>query len=270
VITGGEPTLRSDIADLVKRSAANGTRVVLETNAALIDANRAAALAAAGLGIARVQLVAWGDAADTITRDPGGFAAAVRGIRALAAAGVTVEVTTPIVRRNVALLADLPREIMAAELPVAALVLVVPTSAPDASECAPLADVARAVVGIAESGRRVGLTVRLDPATYIPPCIFEKPERVTHLFALNRGNSSRPGYVHLAECEACLVRDRCPGFPEAVPFSAQSTSIRRELSADDADDADQNRRRNFRFFFLNLRHLRHLRMESPEGLKLQS
>src|SRR5204863_5693855 len=35
-----------------------------ETNGALIDATRARALADAGLDIARVQLVAWGDAAD--------------------------------------------------------------------------------------------------------------------------------------------------------------------------------------------------------------
>src|SRR5512143_1820286 len=60
VLTGGEPTLRSDIADLVKRAAAAGARVVLETNGALIDASRARELAAAGLDTARVQLVAWG------------------------------------------------------------------------------------------------------------------------------------------------------------------------------------------------------------------
>lgn len=216
VLTGGEPTARSDIADLIERAAQGGARVVLETNAALIDEARARALAAAGLGIARVQLVAWGDDADAITRDPGGFVAAVRGIRALAAAGVAVEITTPIVRRNLDLVAALPREIAAAELPIAALVLVVPTTAPDTNELAPLGDVALAVGAVADAARRVGVTVRLDPATYVPPCIFEKAERVTHLFALNRGNSSRPGYVHVAECETCLVRDRCPGFPEAV------------------------------------------------------
>ena len=49
VLTGGEPTLRSDIADLVRRAARDGARVVLETNGALIDAARAHALAAAGL-----------------------------------------------------------------------------------------------------------------------------------------------------------------------------------------------------------------------------
>ena len=122
VLTGGEPTLRNDIADLVRRAASGGASVVLETNAALIDDARAASLRDAGLDIARVQLVAWGDAADAITRDPGGFAAALRGIRALAAAGVRVEVTSPIVRRNLALLPALPREIAAAGFPRCSLV----------------------------------------------------------------------------------------------------------------------------------------------------
>lgn len=239
VLTGGEPTLRSDVADLVRRSSGNGTRVVLETNAAIIDEVRAQALAAAGLGMARVQLVAWGaEAADAITRDAGGFAAAIRGIRALAAAGVTVEVTTPIVRRNLALVAALPREITAAELPVAALVLVIPTTAPDPAECAALREIAQTVVAVADAARRVGLTVRLDPATFVPPCIFEKAERVAHLYALNRGNAERPDFEHVAECATCLVSDRCPGFPQATFAAAplpplhpiQEQRLRRRLT----------------------------------------
>jgi len=193
VLTGGEPTLRSDLADLVRRAAERSARVVLETNAARLDERRARDLATAGLAIARVQLVAWGaDAADAITREPGGFEAAVHGIRALASAGVVVEVTTPVVRRNLDLVAAMPGQIVANALPVAALVLVVPATAPDATECAALADAAAAITAVADEARRVGMPLRLDPATYVPPCVFEKPERVAHLFALNRGNATRP------------------------------------------------------------------------------
>lgn len=214
VLTGGEPAMRSDLADLVQRAAADGRRVVLETNAALLDAARARALADAGLHTARVQLVAWGDeAADAITRVPGSFAAALRGIRALADAGVAVEVTAPIVRRNHDLLAALPGGIAAATLPVAALILVIPTDAPDRGECAPLADVGRTVAAVADAARRFGLALRLDRATYVPPCVFETPERVTHLFALNRGHAVREGFARVAACEQCLVNDRCPGLP---------------------------------------------------------
>ncbi|MEO8601928.1 MAG: radical SAM protein [bacterium] len=216
VLTGGEPTLRRDLADLVRRAAAGGAAVALETNGALINAARAEALAAAGLTTARVQLTGWGDAADAITRDPGGHARAVDGIRALGAAGVTVEVTTPIVRRNVDAVAALPREIGAARLPVAELILVIPTRAPDGEECAPLADVAAAVVAVADAARRTGLGVRMDAASFVPPCIFSQPERITHLYALNRGHSSRPEFARVEACATCLVNDRCPGFPEAA------------------------------------------------------
>ncbi len=217
VLTGGEPTLRSDVADLIQRAASGGIRVVLETNGTVIDAVRAQEFAAAGLRAARVQLVAWGDeAADPITRAPGEFAAALRGIYALAAAGVQVEVTTPIVRRNLASVAALPREIAATKLPVAALVLVIPTTAPDPTECAPLAAVGGAVTAVVDAARRVGLAVRLDPSTFMSPCLFEKPERVAHVFALNRGNAQRAGFQRVTACTECLVSDRCPGIPQTA------------------------------------------------------
>src|SRR5206468_1343930 len=114
--------------------------------------------------------------ADAIARVPGAIAAALAAIRALAAAGVTVEVTTPIVRRNHALVAAVPGALARAELPIAALRLVIPTDAPDPSECAALDDVARAVTAVAESARRVGMALRLDTATYIPPCLLDVPE----------------------------------------------------------------------------------------------
>ncbi|MBI3783605.1 MAG: radical SAM protein [Deltaproteobacteria bacterium] len=226
VITGGEPALIRGLADLVRQAALEGARVVLETNATLIDEARARELAAAGLALARVQLVAWGDqAVAEITRDPNGFSAALRGIAALAAAGVKVEVTTPIIRRNLALLPDLPRQIVSAALPVDALVLVVPTSVPDPTECATLADVGRVVVAVSDAARRYGLALRLDPTTFVPPCIFEKPERVAHLYAMNRGNATRPDFQHVAECAPCLVRDRCPGLPVAALEAGDAHSL---------------------------------------------
>lgn len=228
VLTGGEPAMRSDLAALVRHAAAGSGRVALETNATLIDPARAAALAGAGLAIARVQLVAWGAAADEITREPGGFAAALRGIRALADAGVTVEVTTPIVRRTLAHAAAIPGRIVAEGLPVAGLILIAPLQAPLAGECAPLAEVAGAITAVADEARRVALPLRLDPTTYVAPCVFERPERVAHLFALNRGNAARPEYGRVAECADCLVSDRCPGLPRAVSRPAALRPVREQ------------------------------------------
>ncbi len=223
ILTGGEPAMRSDLADLVRRAGSGGARVVLETNAALIDVGRANALAEAGLDMARVALVAWGaENADPITRDPGGFDAAIRGMRALAEAGVRIEVTTPIVCRNLGLVAEIPGALVEAGLAVEWLVLIVPTEAPDRTECASLEQISAAITEVAESCRRVGLKARLDPATYVPPCVFERPERVAHLYALNRGNAQRQGFTQVDECETCLVGDRCPGFPASLIESSSS------------------------------------------------
>lgn len=217
LLTGGEPTMRSDLARIVRRAAVGGRRVVLETNATLIDAARARELAAAGLHTARVQLVAWGEApVAEITRVPGAFAAALAGIRALDTAGVRVELTVPVVRRNAALLAALPAAVVDADLPVGAMAVVIPLRAPDPDECASLETIAAVVPAIAEEARRVGLTIRLDPATYVPPCVFDRPGRVAHLYALNRGNAARPEFDHVDACADCLVRDRCPGLPRAL------------------------------------------------------
>jgi molybdenum cofactor biosynthesis enzyme MoaA len=86
VLTGGEPTMRADLARLVAHVRAGGATPILDTNAALIGEPQASALAAAGLALARVHLPAWGDAADRITRDIGGSTATRRGLRALLAA----------------------------------------------------------------------------------------------------------------------------------------------------------------------------------------
>ncbi len=215
VLTGGEPTMRSDIASLVRHASRQDARVVLETNAALIDDRRAGELAAAGLDTARVHVVAWqAAAADAISRDDGGFDASQRGIAAFANAGVRIEAVTPIVRRNLDCVAGIPSGIAASELPIDAMVLIIPFDAPNPDECAPTGELADAVAAVAESARRCALPLRLDPATYIPPCFFTKTERVAHLFALNRGNAERPGFVHVDSCQECLVRDRCPGVPQ--------------------------------------------------------
>ena len=108
VLTGGEPTLRRDLEALIAHAKRGGARVELETNAALLDGARATARAGAGLDLARVHLPAWGDAGDAITRDPGGFAATREGMRALARAGVPLEVAVPLVRANADLMAEVP------------------------------------------------------------------------------------------------------------------------------------------------------------------
>lgn len=233
ILTGGEPTLRRDLAALIAR--ADARTVVLETNAALVDEARARQLAEAGLDVARVHLPAWGDALDAITRDPGGFEATVRGVRALHAAGVRVEASAPIVRANAALLPSLPEQLTA--LPVQALHVLAPTRAPDPSTLLPLPEAARVLERVADAARRVELPLSLDPHASVPPCLLERPARHAHLYSLTPGGRTRPGHRQLEACDGCRVSDRCPGVPEHLAASLEGAlrpidgdRVRRRLS----------------------------------------
>ncbi|MCB9751514.1 MAG: radical SAM protein [Myxococcales bacterium] len=73
---------------------------------------------------------------------------------------------------------------------------------------------ARAIEAAEAAARRAELTIRLEQDTQLPPCTFERPARVAHLFTLTRGAGPREGYRQLRACEPCIVRAQCPGFPE--------------------------------------------------------
>ncbi|WP_170319913.1 radical SAM protein [Polyangium spumosum] len=232
VLTGGEPTMRRDLAALVKHARARGAeRVVLETNAALVTESLARSLVDAGLSIARVHMPAFGPEADVITRDEGGFSATLAGARALVAAGIPLEIATPIVRENLELVASIPGRLRAADLPVSRLVASVPVDAPDPATLAPLEGAARALERLDQAAREAAIPLSLDPGAAIPPCSFERPARLAHLYALSPGGATRPGHARVAACSTCVVADRCPGVPSPL-LSREPASRFRPLTED--------------------------------------
>lgn len=227
VLTGGEPTMRRDLADLVRHAQARGaTRVVLETNAALVTDDSARALVRAGVDMARVHLPAFGPEADAITKDEGGFVATLAGMRALARANALVEVATPIVANNLHLVADVPRELRASSIDVARIVVVAVVDAPDRNDIASVADAARAIERLDEAARTNGIPCQFDPGAMLPPCIFDKPQRVAHLYALTPGGAARAGFSRIDACRTCLIHDRCPGVPSALLRHGQNLNAK--------------------------------------------
>ncbi|HIJ64807.1 MAG TPA: radical SAM protein [Candidatus Hydrogenedentes bacterium] len=101
--TGGEPTLRDDLADLVRYARRElGLRVNLITNGTLIDGTLAKRLKAAGLNSAQVSLESPDDAVhDALTQVPGAHRRAVQGIKHLQENGIIVHTNTTINRRNI-------------------------------------------------------------------------------------------------------------------------------------------------------------------------
>jgi len=242
VLTGGEPGMRRDLAELIAHARARGAaRVVIETNATLVDEARAGELAAAGLTVARVNVPAFDKAADGMTRDPGGFARARAGMIALAAAGVSIEATVTLVRSTARHLDALParlREALGDAL--RALVVVFPTDAAGAAidERLPFDQAATATVALERAARHAGVALRMSAGDPLPPCAFATRERarVAHLYAMTPGAPRRAAHSAIAACERCNLRDRCPGVadaylarfgePDAHPVSDERTRRR--------------------------------------------
>lgn len=217
--TGGEPTMRRDLPELVAHARAGGAaRVVLETNATLVDAALASALSRAGLHVACVHVAGWGAGADDVTQDPGGFEAMARGVDALQAAGVALELSAAVTRSTAGGLPGVPAAVRARwGAGPRALVLSVPEHDPvGADEVLPWAEAAPVVVAIERAARDAGLPVRLHPGAAPPPCVFPPDGRPAHLYALTPGaRRQREGRRSVAACEGCLVNDRCPGVSDA-------------------------------------------------------
>jgi radical SAM protein with 4Fe4S-binding SPASM domain len=100
--TGGEPTLRPDLPELISYARSRGLRTNLITNGIrCADEEMVALLAEAGLNSAQVSLEA-GDAAthDAVVDHPGAFRHTIQGLRNLKAAGIHTHTNTTINSRN--------------------------------------------------------------------------------------------------------------------------------------------------------------------------
>jgi radical SAM protein with 4Fe4S-binding SPASM domain len=109
-LTGGEPLLRSDLEEMIAYARRIGLEVNLITNGILADAARAKSLFKAGLRTAQVSIESPDPAMhDRLTARPGSFEKTRGGIRALQAAGVSVQTNTTISAVNAGVAADMPR-----------------------------------------------------------------------------------------------------------------------------------------------------------------
>jgi radical SAM protein with 4Fe4S-binding SPASM domain len=100
--TGGEPTLRSDLPELIAYARKRGLRANLITNGIrCADEHYVALLAEAELNSAQVSLEA-GDAAthDAVVNHPGAFVRTIQGVRNLKLAGIHTHTNTTINARN--------------------------------------------------------------------------------------------------------------------------------------------------------------------------
>ncbi len=233
-LTGGEPTLRKDLPAIVAYARARfAGELVLETHGLHLTPSSLAALVRAGLDTIRVHVPAWGDALDRFTVHPGAGQKLRDALGLICATPLRLETNTPMVADNLTEAPRIPEHLAQAQLRPAQLWFRVPTEAPDPTTVAPLRAGTAAAAAFVRSARRQGLDVGLDPAAFVPPCTFENPSAVAHVFALNPGARERPGYHRRPQCDPCVVQERCPGLPPGVDEPVRplrTASIRRRLT----------------------------------------
>ena len=101
ILTGGEPTERADIHDLIRHGRSLGLRMVLATCGYAIDDESLAALHEAGVLALSVSLDgATAETHDAFRRTPGAFAAAVKAAETARRAGMRFQINTTITRTN--------------------------------------------------------------------------------------------------------------------------------------------------------------------------
>jgi len=216
VLTGGEPTLRKDLPQLIVSARRLGAREVwLETNAALLDDARVVALCEAGLDAVRVHMSGFETSLDCTTRDPGGFEASRRGLDRLLATELPVDLVSVLSASSLPDVRVMPAAVaafLAERRMIRCWWLLVPTDLPEPSEL-PRSDVlVECIAEVVRAGKQLSLPVKLAPRGAPPPCVFPDPRLVAEAYSLSPGGREEPGFGPIAACRGCLLRDRCPGM----------------------------------------------------------
>ena len=100
LFSGGEPTLRKDLVELMQYAKSKGMRVVISTNGTQITPEKAAQYAEVGLSYVGVSLDGGRETHDKFRGIPGSFDKAIEGIRNARAAGIKVGLRMTINKRN--------------------------------------------------------------------------------------------------------------------------------------------------------------------------
>ncbi|MBW2618693.1 MAG: 12,18-didecarboxysiroheme deacetylase [Deltaproteobacteria bacterium] len=100
LFSGGEPLMRPDLSDLIRRAVSLGLRAVVSTNGTLITKTLAAELKSLGLSYVGISLDGLREINDAFRGRSGAFEAAMAGVDNCQAAGLKVGLRFTINRRN--------------------------------------------------------------------------------------------------------------------------------------------------------------------------
>ena len=107
LFSGGEPTLRSDLEELIRYGNSVGLRTLISTNGTLLTRERVASLAAVGLDRVGISVDGMEATHDKFRGKKGAFEATLAGVRNSLEAGMRVSMRVTITNKNVAELPEL-------------------------------------------------------------------------------------------------------------------------------------------------------------------
>lgn len=228
VLLRGEPTLRADLAEIVRAARAMGYRFVqIQTNAkTLASPDLRGLLLDAGVDSFEVQLLAASEALhDELSGVPGSLPPIVQGIRGLLQSGRQVLVTIPVLAGNLAHLTSIVT--LAGELGARRIQFNFPrpVEMPDriiTTQVPRLAAAAAAVREASAYAQRHGMRVSTEalPFCHLPPELHATPDateewrrhriddlHLVHESAADARGTQRP---EAPPCRECILRTSCP------------------------------------------------------------
>ncbi len=221
LVLRGAPERSPRLPDVLRRARERGVaEVVVRTSAlAYMEPSAAERLAAMGAHVALVPLFSHAPAVhDRIAGRPQALAHALVGMRALAAAGLAVEIEVPIlparIQDGAALVALAHRAVPG----LRAARFFVPSRALPRALAPPRWDEGGAALAAAlRACRERAVEVRLTRDDGVPLCALREHEDLHDVYRFHPKRRLAPpaGSAHAAACEGCAARGQCPGSTAA-------------------------------------------------------
>jgi molybdenum cofactor biosynthesis enzyme MoaA len=222
-ITGGEPTLRPDLVEIVRAARSRGfSDITLATNATRIVPAAAAALRQAGLTGATVSVVTTHpDRHRSVVSDTTHPAHVLRGLTALLDAGLRVTVRLPVARDvppAAARLHGLKQAVPRLDrFTLAAIGPGEATLRPE--QTLSTEELAAELTAAYDASEKLHVTLTLDPEHPVAPCAAPLPPRARRLFASVLREENGPPNRASAACDACGLAPSCTVSAEQLARS---------------------------------------------------
>jgi molybdenum cofactor biosynthesis enzyme MoaA len=224
ILTGGEPTLRPDLLDIVRAGRRAGfADIVLATNATRLTAQAAIALRAAGLTGAVVSIVTASPETHRSLVSPVTHPGHIfRGISAALDAGLRVTVRLPVAKGLPPAAARLfGMKHAAPRLERFSLAIIGPgEKSLLAGQALAASDVAEEIGAAYDAADKIRVTLSLDPEHPALPCNAPVPARARRLFATLLRDEDGPPNRAGPECALCGLAPRCNVSAEQLARSS--------------------------------------------------